>query len=299
MAREPSADAEAELASLMKTLDDAAFFARMAPAPSDAPAEVPSPGSPDLDRLANEGWLALAGALDPGEQRQLGLCIDALDDAGLPPLFVYAFDATWRIGARLAAALSRATGAPYVLVPDAWAFRVPPGPEHGGWAPHRGTYELSVDRRAPDVLNVWIAVTDATIDNSCMFVVPLDRDPAYPGDLGSHLAARDGGVALPAPAGTALVWNANVLHWGGPSTRLARAPRVSITFTLARGTDRGVVDVARLDHRARLDLVADQIQAYGDRDPTLGAALRRWADVTVGLRNAVGFARREASRKAP
>lgn len=286
---------DAALSALMTRLDDAAYFARLG---SGLEAKVgtdevslPVSGGSSLER---DGWLAVVGFSRPDELAAIDSAIDALAREGLPPLFVYAYPALWSIGDRVAQAMSRALDAEYGVMDDAWAFRVPVGPGHAGWAAHRGVYELAKDRRAPDVLNVWIAVTDATVDNSCMFVVPLDRDPGYPNDLRSHAGTTEG-IAIPALAGTALVWNANVLHWGGPSTERAKAPRTSITFTLRRDAPPPQVG----DHVARLDVIADQILTYGQLEPTLAPRLRRWAELRIGMRNLVRARGDGGVRKAP
>jgi len=258
--------------------------------------------------LERTGWLALPRAVDARRCALLAGAIEALVERGLPPLFVYAFDEVWQIGEAACAAISRVTGAEYELLADVWAFRVAPGPEHRGWSAHRGSYALSTDRRAPDLVNVWIALTDATPDNGCMHLVELDDDPAYPGDLRAAPApeaeAEARARAVPAAAGTMLAWNANVLHWGGRSSAKASGPRTSVTFTLARvgagaaaGTPR--VDLARLDHRARLDLLADQVVLYGELERTLPDVVKRWAALGVALRKMLGVPGPTGPRKAP
>lgn len=287
---------DAELAALMTTLDAPSFFASRAPAlDTIAAPELASELPPSIaEAIAREGWCACPSVLYEQERSAITECIDALARESLPPLFVYAYSATWRIGARVARALSGALGAPYDLIEDAWAFRVPVGPAHAGWVAHRGSYDLARDRRAPDSLNVWIAITEATVDNSCMYVVPLDRDPGYPDDLRSHAGVSEG-IALPVPAGTALVWNANVLHWGGPSTERAEAPRTSITFTLRRDAPPPRIG----DHAQRLDVIADQILTYGHLERTLSPRLRRWAELRVGMRNLLRGRADDPSRKGP
>jgi ectoine hydroxylase-related dioxygenase (phytanoyl-CoA dioxygenase family) len=243
-------------------------------------------------------------ALAADDARRLAMVIEALVQEGVPPLFVYAFDATWALGSRLAHAIEAALGNRYVLLADAWAFRVEPGPDNAGWAPHRGSYVLSRERAAPDHLNVWVALTDATVDNACMHVVPLDEDPAYPDDLRSHAAAVHA-RPLPIPAGAALIWDANVLHSGGRSSARALGPRISVTFTLRRAdlavTPKATPTLASPppDHRPRLDLLATQIAVYGDLDRTLPDVVRRWANLTLNLRKGVPFGPSGRPRKAP
>jgi hypothetical protein len=259
--------------------------------------EDPRWDAPTLAREANlltkDGWLELEGATD--DASALREAIDRLAGEKLPPLFVYAYDETWRIAARLARGLGEALGVAYDLVADAWAFRVAPGPDNAGWAPHRGSYELAANRRAPDLVNAWVALTDATPDNACMYVVPLDDDPAYPGDLQRHEVPIGVARAVPAKTGTALVWNANVLHWGGRSSRRAREPRVNVTFTFRRRGASGahpLIDLDAFDLRKRLDVIADQVLVYGNLDRTLSPEIREWAKLTRGFTDAIA-ARKE------
>jgi len=290
-----------DLAAFMHRVEDAAALAALAPSSSIGacldPARTRPLGAQALASaaasLSASGWLALEDAVASAEARTLAAAVDALVETGVPPLFVYAYDAPWSLGAALARDVTEITGTSYELLADAWAFRIAVGPEHRGWRAHRGSYARFSDRRAPDLVNAWVALTDADVDNGCMHVVELDDDAGY---RSSELARLDDAAtlarakALPARAGTALAWNANVLHWGGSSSERARAPRTSITFTLRRAdrpeaSTTPTVDLARLDFRARLDLVADQILAYGDLERGFPAVARRWASLTVALRN--------------
>jgi hypothetical protein len=258
------------LAELMAKIEDEAFFACIDERRIEA--------TPDFAwKPSRDGWFEVPSVLDAEGARALASRISRVIDAGLPALFVYAWADVWEIGARLAAA---ANG--YEIFADAWAFHVAPG--HAGWAAHRGSYELA-DRDAPELFNVWLACTDVGVDDACMHVVPLDRDAHYPNDLPSHDFAPDAALALPVRAGSALVWNANVLHWGGRSS--GKRARISITFTLRRiGARREgrCLEASRLDHRARLDLIADMVLVYGDLDRTIPEEIREWARLIDGLR---------------
>jgi len=259
------------------------------------------------EEIAREGVASLPAPLEETTALALVSCIDRLVAAGLPPLLVYLFDETWRLGEALRGQLGRALGRPYVLLADAWAFHVAPGPGHRGWTAHRGSTVLSRERGAPDLLNVWVALTDATRDNGCMMAVPLDDDPGYPSSLATSSgdAGRGRARALPVPARTALAWNANVLHWGGESTAAAKAARVSVTFTLRRedlptsARDTPAIDLPRLGHDARLSLLASQVEIYGGMDPGLSPAVRHWATLTRALGKAARFPRDGGGRKAP
>lgn len=238
-------------------------------------------------RLETEGWLELANVALPEECLRLVDGIEALLGAGLPGVFAYVFDEPWQLGEKLRARICAALAHPYVLVEDVWAFHVAPG-KHG-WPPHRGLAEPLLDRRAPEFLNVWVAVTDASLDRACMHAVPLDRDPHYPNALERKDPPLDAAIAMPVTAGTALAWNANLLHWGGACAPTAAGPRASYTYSLCRAdaVERlGVtpLEAAELTLTDRVDVVARQIVTYGEGQADVSKAVITWAKGLVLLR---------------
>jgi hypothetical protein len=111
---------------------------------------------------------------------------------------------------------------------------------------------------APKLLNAWIPLNDATPSNGCMHVVPREFDGMFaraedPAHMRPAAEVRGGAVcklrfglhgarALPAPAGSLLLWYGNTIHWGGSCSRHAEAPpRKSIAMVFRRG------DVAQLE----------------------------------------------------
>ena len=104
----------------------------------------------------------------------------------------------------------------------------------------------------PAILNVWIPLNDATLDNGCMYVVPkeFDIDFARTDNHHAHMNPATevqrgksskiqfplhGVRALPAPAGSLIAWYGNTIHWGSSCSRYAKAPRKSIALTFRRG----------------------------------------------------------------
>lgn len=241
-------------------------------------------------RLATDGWLELGEAASPETCIQLLQGIEAMLGAALPGVFAYLFDEPWQLGETVRARISDALAHPYVLVEDVWAFHVAPG--QTGWPPHRGLASPLLDRRAPEFLNVWIAVTDATVERACMHAVPLDRDPGYPSALERKDVPPDAARAMPVSAGTALAWNANLLHWGGACARGAAGPRASYTYSLCRAdaVERlGMVplETAELTLADRVDVIARQIVTYGEGQADVAKPVITWANGLVLLRETV------------
>ncbi len=281
-----------DLPALLRRGDRAAagaVLAALAPALSIGPVRrTPSVGAPRdreaLARITDEGLGVLEKvALD--EMAALSDAVRALVATGLPAVFVYAFAETWALAERVRARISAAMATEYSVVEDAWAWQIDPGER--GWPPHRGVGML-LERSAPELLNVWVALTDATADRACMYFVPLRDDPGYPSALEHVDAPLEVIRAVPVRAADALFWNANVLHWGGPCSALAGGPRRSCSYTLARGDappslTGPILDPVGLDLDARLDVIARQIIMYGAGKPDVSAEIRTWAEATCAL----------------
>lgn len=252
--------------------------------------------------LALDGYAVLRAVAGPVTIGALRDAIARIGASGLPFVFVCAFDELWTLGESLAARVSKVLGHPYELLADAWAWAIPPG--RHGWPPHRGGDATPLTRDAPEVLTVWVALTDAPADRACMHVIPLDDDPNYPAHLERLDAPLSAVRALPVAAGTALVWNANILHWGGSSSPRAPGPRISCSFSLGRSdtpSRHGVPTLrapSKLDVFARLDVIASQIQTYGPGQPDVTPDILEWARATCSLRAAIDhFDARIGSRK--
>jgi hypothetical protein len=253
-------------------------------------------GSTDPSGLETRGWVSFP-LLEPSIATVLGAALEKLHDARIPLTTLYAFDESWSVGERLRHRVemmfgSRANRA-YALVDDVWAFRVSPG--QSGWPPHRGVYSL-LDPKTPEYLNAWIALSDVEVDRSCMHFVPLNEDPAYRARNLDDIANVNNAVAVPLKRGEVLVWNANILHWGGACAVDARGPRLSMTFTLCRedASERSELGEARLvekslleDPWCRLDSVARQILTY-NTDPCVTDEAKKWAAAMLEMRELRG-----------
>lgn len=261
---------------MVGTIERESFFRALAPTlPIGDDAPVPARVAP-VPPWTSAGFVVVPDVVPAALVAPMAAAIRGLVDAGLPPVFAYVFDPFWHVATRLTPLADAVLGA-HDLLADVWAWLVPCGEGNAGWPAHRGSYTLDGAGGRPAMLNAWIALSEATRANGCMHVVPLDRDPNYPARL-DDLSATEGAVALEVAPGTALVWDANALHWGGASSAEAREPRISFSYTFrARGQRPGPRLPSRLDFRSRLDVIASQILVYGDLDPTLPEAIAVWA----------------------
>lgn len=121
----------------------------------------------------------------------------------------------------------------------------------------------------PAILNVWIPLNDATVDNGCMYVVPkeFDVDFARTDNHHAHMNPATevqrgksskiqfplhGVRALPAPAGSLIAWYGNTIHWGSSCSRYAKEPRKSIALTFRRSDTKVGAGVAAPDDATRV-----------------------------------------------
>jgi hypothetical protein len=106
--------------------------------------------------------------------------------------------------------------------------------------PHRDS--LGPDPRVlagerPGIVNVWIALTDVTTADSCIYAVPRYADTGYATanrDVTLQQFALQDVRALPVPAGSLIAWSTHLAHWGSCSTPEATGPRMSLALYFQR-----------------------------------------------------------------
>ena len=128
-------------------------------------------------------WSAPVGALAEGARR--------LAAAGWPATALAVYDESWALARDAARLMERVTGNSPVM--DTLGFFVDPRAGYKGFSPHRDRQPedwmargLPEDPRAtfrPDgtakYATVWIALTAANSDSSCLHFVPAPHDPGY------------------------------------------------------------------------------------------------------------------------
>jgi hypothetical protein len=112
-----------------------------------------------------------------GSLTSLARGVEGLLRAGWPASFVLVYDEAWALIAALGALVEAATGNRPNL--DALAWYVDPKKGDAGFSPHRdrqppGDTAAATFRAdgSPMYATAWLALTDATPDNSCLYVVP-------------------------------------------------------------------------------------------------------------------------------
>ena len=102
--------------------------------------------------------------------------------------------------------------------------------------PHRDLPECGpdsfIEKDIPGSIVCWVALNDATLLNSCLYVLPKDHDPSYYGpglDLNIPPNKMDQIRALPVQAGSIILIGHRLIHWG---SRPIQGTRVTLSFTL-------------------------------------------------------------------
>eukprot|EP00004_Rigifila_ramosa_P006993 TRINITY_DN1790_c0_g1_i2.p1 TRINITY_DN1790_c0_g1~~TRINITY_DN1790_c0_g1_i2.p1 ORF type:complete len:359 (+),score=97.48 TRINITY_DN1790_c0_g1_i2:54-1079(+) len=126
--------------------------------------------------------------------------------------------------------------------PAAPGSKPAPAATGSGWAPHRDRPASdSASFRSdgtPKYTTVWIALSDATPESSCLYVLPREADPGYDssGDALAGVLATPVSwqriVAQPCAAGGLLCFSHRLLHWGSQAEAGA-APRIALSFAFA------------------------------------------------------------------
>lgn len=223
-------------------------------------------------QFKKEGYTKTRAVLDANDITLLREGMENIVRSGLPPAFAFVYDEFWQVFKKLSAVLTPIFGKNYNLTTNIWAWYVPPDDVSSGFKPHRdfNNPEFGLPDGLPSISTVWIPLTDVTTLNSCMYVLPTDRDPCYPHDVADYnigYAEIQGARALPAEAGSILSWHPLALHWGSHSSIFAKEPRISFATYLSRDGAEGVDNFRMspeldLSLSSRLALIAQVVLYY-------------------------------------
>lgn len=238
---------------MIEHLEDADYWRALNPALSISTGAAPD-DTPPVDlvgargKMRREGYVVLPPAIPSAALDSVRNAMATVEAAGWLPVFSFLYDAPWRVSRlspirRLAAEL---LGPGFRQLPDFWAYKIQQGER--GYRPHRevGQGDMLTEEGDAKAITVWVALTDATLDNSCIHVIPrhLEADAL---DMAAHADeyGSDGSAilpmmlhrvrALPVAAGSILSWHHLILHWGSFVTEKATHPRQSVSFEFIRG----------------------------------------------------------------
>jgi len=253
--------------------------------------EVPRFDLPTLDKLQSDltsrSYFSVEGAITDSVIRPMLGCVEAVRSAGWPPVFAYVYDQLWLIWhtAPVVQLLTAGLGPGYGWIPHGWCHYVHPVNGASGWPPH-------VDGNLSNRMSIWIPLTDATLDNGCIYLVPGNLNASGIGErralsAASNLQMREllqRGRALPARAGSLLGWYFRILHWGSVC-HVAGGPRVSLVMEFIGAGERA------LESERPLYDPQDGLPSLPQRLHAIGRAIRQYKRFELRMRRYVELAR--------
>jgi hypothetical protein len=197
-------------------------------------------------RLREEGYFLSPPIIPADLVVRLRTAVERIVARGLPPGCALMYDEFYQVYAGVLSAVTPILGPHPILLPeDFWVFFVPPADGAASrWTafpPHKDWVDVDpgvMSGEVPTVLVGWVALTDTSTNDSCMYVVPADSDKGY---RTSDRVVRSENFrlqdvrAVPAEAGQVLLFSTHISHWGSRSSRWATHPRISISMFFQRG----------------------------------------------------------------
>lgn len=231
-----------------------------------------------FEALKEEGWFRLEGFFPQQQVARMAECVRLLDHAGWLPTYCFVFDEFWDLmrGAAIQQLLAKLIGPDYMQKTAAWIHFVKTTESSHGWPPHVDGQPaegpiLNADG-STRLLSIWIALSDATLDNGCIYLLPADRIPPSSYATRSATELLQSVQAVPLNAGAIAGWRQDLLHWGSFTSRRAAGPRISIAVEFQSATKNGNPTHSLIDGQyipstlqERLYFISQQVLMYTDR----------------------------------
>lgn len=201
------------------------------------------------NRIREEGYTEAKDLIDDSDLECLRNIVINLVKRNIRPTYALLYDEFYHVLERLDNVLDPILGKGYQFVPNEFeVYHIENKDGILGTPPHRdsfGKINILNDEGRPKMVNIWFSLSNATTLNSCINVVPANLDPLFPTNrYGSvsggklvdnrHKVSLQDVRAVPTNAGTALIWNPALLHWGGRSSSRAASPRISFAAYFQR-----------------------------------------------------------------
>lgn len=194
------------------------------------------------ERMEEEAYFQTEPTLPPEMLTAMRKAIESVKEAGLPAMFAFVYDIFYQGLTHFDAAFTAVLGENYRLVPNFAVYYIEASDQGKGFAPHRDAEYLDAldEQGMPTVMTVWITITEASPLNSCLYIVPKNRDPQYADSVKDLSITADAFAwedvrALPTPAGVMSCWSQYLFHWGSRASRRAREPRITYAVYLQSG----------------------------------------------------------------
>ena len=166
---------------------------------------------------------------------------------GWPASMLLIYDEAWAMAHQISSLMAAVSGCSNSL--DTLAWSVTPCLGQSGFAPHRDRQPTDVPGSfradgTPKYCTCWVALSAATTDNSCLYLVPRGHDPGYDeGDdhspdaedpllrvFRSSDAAVQSVRACPLKPGGVVIFTHRAMHWGSKGQDECADARISISY---------------------------------------------------------------------
>lgn len=192
-----------------------------------------------LAALTADGYLAVPAVLDTTGTHAMLATVHAVRSHGWPGVFAFLYSTFWQAlwSPDVLDLLHQLSGQrPFVLAPQGWVFHVPGLGGARGWPPHVDYEQADASDAAPQQFTLWLALTPASVDSGCIYLVPpACLPPAARAFARCKTLSMDDVVellhnvrAVPVAAGGAVCWRFDTVHWGGPVLGHSGTPRISV-----------------------------------------------------------------------
>ena len=213
----------------------------LAPGPAEAFLRGPI-GAQDArararQEIAEQGYLAWPELVRADRCAALARGVVALCRRGWDAGFIGLTDEAWQLSWHLATVMGGVLEPSMMFRRELFAFCVDPSLAAGrsrGVPAHRDRpdsgYAMQGGLPLPRHCTCWLALTEASLANGCMHVVPARADD----EAALASPPREvGGRPLEAAPGTLLAWSGQAVHWGGRHDGTpSRGPRIALTFSM-------------------------------------------------------------------
>jgi len=233
-------------------------------------------------QLNRRGFCLVDEELPSGLIGKLRKGVEDLAKQNLPASCIILFDECWQLAQCSESILKGAGTVASHFHHDILAWYI----DGAGFSPHR-------DRQPDDVkssfsnegdakfVTHWIALTDATPTNSCLYMIPRQHDPGYiDGDKEDEDAlqvalpdkyAYQHIQAIPRESGQSVLFTHRVIHWGSAQDEGCKEARIALSFVQADPSfEKPYVNTKYFESmcppfRIRLLLLCSQLLIYHER----------------------------------
>lgn len=224
-------------------------------------------------QLHREGYFTLPSIIPLKIIKDLRNAMWALKKAGHPPVYIYIYDQSWFVFASLQKLISQFLGDEFALLPNFWAWHLETDAGSAGWPPHQDcqaqtVFPIDAESNLLMSLSLWVPLTEATVDNGCMVVLPKSRETQYEGGI-TNIDEIDlgDGKQLPAHAGAVLGWTQELYHWSMAATGKSNSPRMSLSLEFQNSSFDPLASPLLnasepIDFQGRIALIEQQFEKY-------------------------------------